>query len=205
VIDLRAAIEGGSAEEILRSTVSTLNTDQDNGLEPQIQIDESDSFDLLAVAADHIEHDNAVYDVEAGRYETCFTMNVSDVRADTRGPDQDIVVDFERLRDAGKVLADELGEELRTVSRGVQEVFSTDEAWTRPQVGAGAIGLGPDGPWKSWNEVRSHLVRILGTTAGQVVEIGEYLISAANYLERQDASAKEAMDNAAQELDNVFK
>jgi hypothetical protein len=39
----------------------------------------------------------------------------------------------------------------------------------------------------------------------QVVEVGEYLITAANYLERADASAQEALEKAGQELDKTFK
>ncbi|GLY71155.1 hypothetical protein [Amycolatopsis taiwanensis] len=209
VLDLEVAIQGGSAEEILRSTESALNSDRTSGLEPQIEIDEADSIDMLGVARSHLDNDQAVYDVAAKTYKTCFTMEVSDVQEDTAPntkQDVDISVEFERLRDAGKTFADELGQELQGVSRGVQDTFSTSSAWERPELPGGvAIGIGLTGPWENWSPVRDHLVRILDTTATQVVEVGEYLISAANYLERQDASAKEAMEKASQELDKVFK
>jgi len=205
VIDLRAALRGGAADEIIESVASTLNTDPRNGLEPQIEIDEADSIDLLGVAGTHIKNDNTVYIAKTGTYETCFTLNVSDVLVDTQDPERGVVVDLERLRDAGKVFADELGEDLRSVSRGVQEAFSSDAAWVRPEIGAGAIGVRTTGPWPEWNGVRHELVRILEETAVQVVEVGEYLISAANYLERHDNSAREAMEKAGQELDGLFK
>jgi hypothetical protein len=130
---------------------------------------------------------------------------VGDVRAETH-PGVDISVEFDRLRDAGKTFADELGEELRAASRGVRDVYSTSSTWERPELSGGrAIGLGPTGSWPDWSLVRDDLAGILDTTASQVVEVGEYLIAAANYLERADASAKEAMEKAGQELDNAFK
>jgi hypothetical protein len=136
-------------------------------------------------------------------------MDVSDILADSHPDtpkDVDISVEFERLRDAGKMFADELGEELRAVSRGVRDVYSTSSTWERPELSGGrAIGLGPTGSWPDWSLVRDDLAGILDTTAHQVAEVGEYLITAANYLERQDASAKEAMERAGQELDNAFK
>jgi hypothetical protein len=209
VVDRESTLGGRTAEEILKSIESLLNTDQTNGLEPQIQIDESDAFDILRVALAHIENDHAVYDPEAGIYKTCFTMEVSDVRTDSasrKSQDVDIDVEFERLRTAGRIFADELAEELRGISRRVQEIFSTSSAWERPERPGGvAIGIGLTGPWEDWKTVRDRLTKILDTTATQVVDLGEYLISTANFLERQDASAKAAMEQAAQELDNAFK
>jgi hypothetical protein len=209
VVDRESVLGGGTAEEILRSIESVLTTDQTNGLEPQVQIDESDAIDMLRVAQYHIDNEHAVYDAEAKTYKTCFTMEVSDVRTDSapdKKQDIDIDVEFGRLRTAGRVFADELAEELRGISRGVQEVFSTSSAWERPELHGGvAIGIGLTGPWEDWSLVRDNLAHILDKTATQVVEVGEYLISAANFLERQDASAKAAMDKVAKDLDNVFR
>jgi hypothetical protein len=206
VVDLEAVIPSGSAEEIIRSLESALNIDRDS-LESQVQIDESDSFDSLGVAFRHLKDDHTVY--TGGTYRTYFTMDVSNVREDTdpdRPPDVDISVEFERLRNAGKVFADELGAELQSVSQRVRDVFPTNAAWERPEIdGRVAIGLDLFGPWENWSKVRNELAAILDLTAKQVVEVGEYLISTANYLERKDASAKDAMDKASQELDNVFK
>ncbi|MEV7040775.1 hypothetical protein [Amycolatopsis sp. NPDC051061] len=209
VYDIPASIEGATAEEIIRSVETTLDSGQILDLETQIQLDESDSSDTLQVALRHIENDKAVYDAAANVYHTFFTMNVIDVRTDSHPEtpqDADISVEFERLRAAGKTFADELGEELRAVSRGVHEVYSTDSSWLRPELAGGrAIGLGPTGPWPQWNGVRTALARILDVTSSQVVELGEYLIAVANYLERADASAKEALEKAGQELDKTFK
>lgn len=205
VFDIPAAIDGETAEEIIRSVETTLDSGQTLDLESQVQIDESDSTDLLRVAQSHIENDHAVYNQEGNVYTTCFTMEVNDVRTDTH-PGVDISVEFERLRDAGKTFADELGEELRAVSRGVHDVYATSSTWERPELSGGrAIGLGPTGSWPDWSLVRDDLAGLLDTTATQVVDVGEYLIAAANYLERQDASAKEAMEKAGQALDDVFK
>jgi hypothetical protein len=209
VFDIPAAIDGATAEEIIRSVETTLDSGQTLDLESQVQIDESDSVDLLGVAKAHIENDQAVYDVEAKVYRTCFTMNTTDVLVDSQPENPqsiDIAVEFERLRDAGKTFADELGEELHTASQRVREVYSNSATWTRPELsGGGAIGLTPTGPWDYWSPVRDHFATILYDTADQVVEVGEYLIAAANYLERQDASAKEALEKAGQELDKTFK
>ncbi|WP_340682655.1 hypothetical protein LCL61_28845 [Amycolatopsis coloradensis] len=119
--------------------------------------------------------------------------------------DVDISVEFERLRDAGKMFADELVEELRAASRGVRDVYSTSSTWERPELNGGrGIGFSTTGSWPNWSLVRDDLVGILDTTANQVVEVGEYLIAAANYLEREDTSAKEAMEQAGRELGSAF-
>ncbi|MEU8635316.1 hypothetical protein AB0C38_24400 [Amycolatopsis sp. NPDC048633] len=208
VFDIPASIDGATAEEIIRSVEATLDSGQILDLESQVQIDESDSVDLLSVAKSHIETEQAVYDVEAGIYRTCFTMNTSEVLKDSQPANPrnvDIAVECERLRDAGKTFADELGEELLAASQRVHEVYSDNSTWIRPELPGRAIGLTKTGPWDYWRPVRDHLARILDTTGKQVVEVGEYLIAAANYLERADASAKEAMDKAGQELDAAFR
>jgi hypothetical protein len=209
VYDIPASIEGATAEEIIRSVETTLDSGQILDLETQIQLDESDSFETLDVALGHITNEKAVYNAETNVYTTCFTMNVSEVLKDSHPEtpqDVDISVEFERLRAAGKTFADELGEELRAVSRGVHQVYSSDASWLRPELARGrAIGLGRTGSWEKWNEVRTALAGILDTTVKQVVEVGEYLITAANYLERADASAQEALEKAGQELDKTFK
>ncbi|WP_410643248.1 hypothetical protein [Amycolatopsis sp. lyj-346] len=207
VFDIPAAIDGATAEEIIRSVEDTLDSGQDRDLETQLQLDESDSAETLDVAHKHIVEDHAVYNAEANIYTTCFTMDLSDVRADSHpetAGDVDISVEYERLRDAGKMFADELGEELRAASRGVGDVYSSGATWDRPELSGGrTIGFGPTGSWPNWSVVRDDLAGILDATANQVVEVGEYLIAAANYLERQDASAKEAMEQAGRELDNA--
>jgi hypothetical protein len=207
VIDLEAAIQGASADAILSATQSTLNTERD-GLQSQLQLDESECTGMLDVALKHIREDHTVYKPADKKYDTCFTMEVDSIRKDTapdNKQDVDINVEFQRLRDAGRIFADELGAELQSVSRGVREVFPTDSAWTRPELDGGTIGMSLTGPWDKWSAVRDQLAGILDETAKQVVEVGEYFISTANFLERQDASAKEAFDKAATELDNVFK
>lgn len=208
VFDIPAAIHGATADEIIRSVEDVLDSGQDRDLETQLQLDESDSAETLEVAHKHIVEDHAIYNAEANVYTTYFTMDLSDVRADSHPEnpgDVDISVEFERLRDAGKMFADELGEELRAASRGVRDVYSTNSTWERPELSGGrAIGFGTTGSWPNWSEVRDDLAGILDSTANQVVEMGEYLIAAANYLERQDQSAKEAMEQAGRELDSVF-
>jgi hypothetical protein len=213
VVDREVALGGRTAKEILGSVESALNTDQAAGLEPQIQIDESDAVDILSVALDHIDNKNTVYNPGSKTYETFFTLEVPDVLADTADvadpaekSNLDVNVEFQRLRDAGRIFADELSEELRVIARGVREVFSSNEAWRRPEMAGGvAIGLRLTGPWDDWNPVRERLAGILDKTATQVADVGEYLISAANFLERQDASAKEALDKIAATLDKVFE
>ncbi|MER7859193.1 hypothetical protein ABTX61_08825 [Amycolatopsis japonica] len=210
VIDIEAAIKIGPVDDILRATETTLNTDRDNSLDAQVQLDESDCIDLLRTAEYHLATDQAVYDPETGIYKTCFTMNVADVRTDTapaQPRDVDINVEFERLRKAGTIFADELAEELRGIAHGVRGVCSSPAGWERPEVGGGGptgIGIGITGPWEDWVEVRDQLAQILDTTATQVKEVGEYLVSTANFLERQDDSAREAMEKAASELDAAF-
>lgn len=207
VIDLEAAIPGGSAAEILASIKSTLNDNPDNGLEPQIERDDADSTDLLRVALEHLG-DKTVYNPDTGTYRTCFTLDVENVLEDSapdHKPDADIAVEFERLRGAGKIFADETAGEIRTIARGVREASATECIWERPELSGGvAIGLGTTGPWVDWNAVRTELASILDTTSEQVTNLGEYLISTANFLERQDASAKEALEKAAQEFDGAF-
>ncbi|RSD17201.1 hypothetical protein [Amycolatopsis eburnea] len=207
VFDIPAAIDGATAEEIIQAVADTLDSGQLLDLETQVQLDESDSADVLGVAHAHIG-DHTVYNAEANTYKTYFTMDLSDVRSDSHQDkplDVDISVEFERLRDAGKTFADELGEELRAVARGVRDVYSTSATWERPELSGGrAIGLGPTGSWPQWSQVRDDLAGTVDATANQVVEVGEYLIAAANYLERKDASAKEALEKAGQELDRTF-
>lgn len=210
VVDREVALGGRTAEEILGSMTSVLNTDQTAGLEPQIQIDESDAVDMLSVALDHIDHRNTVYNPGSKTYETFFTLEVHNVLEDTAGPedkpDVDISVEFQRLRDAGRIFADELAEEFRIIAQGVRGVFSSDSAWRRPEMSGGrAIGLRLTGPWNDWNPIRERLAGILEKTANQVADVGEYLISAANFLERQDASAKEALDKITADLTRVFE
>ncbi|SEC99101.1 hypothetical protein SAMN04489727_5893 [Amycolatopsis tolypomycina] len=163
---------------------------------------------MLQVAQRHFESGTTVYNAEQKSYSTVFTLKPGNIRGDTApatASDVDIKVEFDRLRKAGSIFADELSRDLHDIAGSLREILPTSSALERPEIGGGmGIGIGWTGPWDLWNANRILLAEALEKTAGQVAGVGDYLISASNFLERQDAAAKEALEQAGAELDGQF-
>ncbi|KDN21570.1 hypothetical protein [Amycolatopsis rifamycinica] len=201
-------ITTGSTEEVLAQVHTALYGSQENCLQQALLSDEGTCISMLQVAQRHFESGTTVYDAQKKSYSTVFTLKPGKIRGDTapgKSPDVDIKVEFDRLRKAGSIFADDLSADLREVASSLRGIFPNSSAWERPEIGGGmGIGIGWTGPWEAWNANRNLLAEALEKTAQQVVGVGDYLISVANFLERQDAAAQEALEQAGAELDGQF-
>lgn len=207
-VDRESLLGGHTAEDVLRAVEKVLNADETNSLEPQIQKDESDAMDVLGTAKGHL-NSHTIYDAVAKHYKAWYVPVADDVLQDSspgKPADVDIDVEFQRLRNAGTVFADDLAKELSDIAGGVKGLCSSSTAWERPGVPGSqtGIGIGVTGPWEEWCAVRDGMAGILGKTATQVEDLGEYLIATANFLERQDETAKAAFDKIHQQLGEDF-
>lgn len=201
-------ITAGSTEHVLEQVQTALYGRQENCLQEALESDEGVCIGMLQVAQRHFESGTTVYNAQQKSYSTVFTLKPGNIRGDTApgtSPDVDIKVEFDRLRKAGSIFADELSRDLHDIASSLRGIFPTSSAWERPEIGGGmGIGIGWNGPWDPWNANRNLLVEALEKTALQAAGVGDYLISAANFLERQDASAQEALEQAGAKLDGQF-
>jgi hypothetical protein len=202
-------ITAGSTEHVLEQVRTALYGSQENCLQEALESDEGKCIGMLQVAQHHFESGTTVYDAKRNSYSTMFTLKPSNIlnytADDNKPPNVDIQVEFDRLRKAGSIFADELSRDLHDIAYSLRGILPGSSAWERPEIAGGmGVGIGWTGPWEPWNANRILLAEALEKTALQAVDVGDYLISAANFLERKDTAAQEALEQAGAKLDGQF-